>query len=413
VPDFLPPVVARRPRTNGFAYDLPRRPLGRLRWLSVFLIVLGVAFAGGPLFGVLWFGSGGPSNDVFDLIGILFAAIFMVPGGAVVLLGLAMLTGASSIELRGGTLVAVERLGPLRWRRRRPGGRLTKIDVRRGTTRVNGRVVTEGTLAEMAAIMMSFENARPLVAAIGYPEQWLLPLANRLAADVESVRPARLLAGDEPAGVQVVRTTEREVDPCVRPVSRPPDTQVTLTQNADGLTMTVPPAGLLKGSRGLFAFSILWCGFMVVFSGFSVAVPLVTGSFSSQLWPFVAGSAVFWAIGIAMMVAAVNMGRRHAIIDVVDDVLLINRKSLFRIKSHQWLRQELETVTVGPSGIESNDVPILELKVRPRAGKDVGMFAGRDQAELRWMAWALSDHLNLTGVRDPQRFAADAQTMRD
>lgn len=91
MPDLLPPEVARRPLTNGFAYDLPRRPLGRLRWLSVFLIVLGVAFAGGPLFGVLWFGSGGPSNDVFDLIGILFAAIFMVPGGAVVLLGLAML----------------------------------------------------------------------------------------------------------------------------------------------------------------------------------------------------------------------------------------------------------------------------------------------------------------------------------
>ncbi len=164
--------------------------------------------------------------------------------------------------------------------------------------------------------------------------------------------------------------------------------------------MTVPPAGLFKGSKGLFAFSILWCGFMVVFSGFSVAVPLVTGSFSGQLWPFVAGCAVFWAIGIAVLVAAVNMGRRHAIIDVVDDVLLINRKSLFRIKSHQWPRQELETVTVGPSGIESNDVPILELKVRLRAGKDVGMFAGRDQAELRWMAWVLTDCLNLPGVRD-------------
>ncbi len=171
MPDALPPQVAYRRLINGFAYDLPRRPLGRLRWLSVFLIVFGVAFAGGPLFGVLWSGGGGPSNDVFDLIGILFAAIFMVPGGVVVLLGLAMLAGGSSIELRGGTLVAVERLGPLRWRRRRPGGRLTKIDVRRGTTRVNGRVVTEGTLAEMAAIMMSFENARPLVAAIGYPEQ--------------------------------------------------------------------------------------------------------------------------------------------------------------------------------------------------------------------------------------------------
>ena len=101
MPDLLPPEVARRPLTNGFAYDLPRRPLGRLRWLSVFLIVLGVAFAGGPLFGVLWIGGGGPSNDVFDLIGILFAAIFIVPGGAVVLLGLAMLAQGPAASGQG------------------------------------------------------------------------------------------------------------------------------------------------------------------------------------------------------------------------------------------------------------------------------------------------------------------------
>ena len=44
MPDSLPSEVACRRLTNGFTYDLPRRPLARLRWLSVFLIVFGVAF---------------------------------------------------------------------------------------------------------------------------------------------------------------------------------------------------------------------------------------------------------------------------------------------------------------------------------------------------------------------------------
>ena len=65
------------------------------------------------------------------------------------------------------------------------------------------------------------------------------------------------------------------------------------------------------------------------------------------------------------------MGRRHAIIDVVDDVLLINRKNIFGIKSHQWPRDELGSIAVGPSGIEVNEVPVLELKVRPRQGRRV------------------------------------------
>ena len=55
-----------------------------------------------------------------------------------------------------------------------------------------------------------------------------------------------------------------------------------------------------------------------------------------------------------MMVGAVNMGRRRAIVDVVVDVLLINRRNFFGIKCQQWTRAELESLTVGPSGMEVN-----------------------------------------------------------
>ena len=34
-----------------------------------------------------------------------------------------------------------------------------------------------------------------------------------------------------------------------------------------GLTLNVPARGIWRGSAGLFVFSLIWCGFMVVFTG--------------------------------------------------------------------------------------------------------------------------------------------------
>ena len=165
----------------------------------------------------------------------------------------------------------------------------------------------------------------------------------------------------------------------------------TLQENPDGITLTLPAAGLVKGSRGLFGFSIAWCGFMVIFTGLTVVGPLLgaTANGQANTWIFGLFCAVFWAIGIFLMVAAVNMGRRHAIIDVVEDVLLVNRQNLFGLKSHQWTKKQLASISVGPSGMEVNDVPVLELKIGPRDGKTLGVFAGRNEDELRWIAWEL------------------------
>ena len=292
-------------------------------------------------------------------------------------------------------IIAAERLGPLRWRRRRPLAGLRRLEVNRGTTRVNGRLVTEGTLAEMSAMIARFDNGRPFLLAAGYPESWLTSLANGVAADLEALGPAELLDDNETITVEVVRPTEDDLDQDERPVEQPSSSRVTVQQNADGITLTIPPAGLRRGSKGLFAFSLVWNGFMTVLT-IGVIVAVTTQSpLPDKPWLAALFYAGFWLIGIALLVAAVNMGRRHAIIDVVDNVLLINRKNLFGIKSHQWPRDELDSIAVGPSGMKVNDVPVLELKVRPGHGRPVGLFAGRDEPELRWIAWTLRDRLDL------------------
>jgi hypothetical protein len=154
-----------------------------------------------------------------------------------------------------------------------------------------------------------------------------------------------------------------------------------LHRNADGITITVPPAGVLKGSKGLFAFGVVWTVFTLL-----ITIPIAINSSGKDLVGIILFMAIFLAVGLGMLIGGLNMGRRHAIIDVVGDVLLINRRNLFGLKSHQWTRDELETVTVGPSGMEVNKRPVLHMLVRLKDGKPVGMFAGRDAEELRWIA---------------------------
>jgi hypothetical protein len=47
-----------------------------------------------------------------------------------------------------------------------------------------------------------------------------------------------------------------------------------------------------------------------------------------------------------------------------------------------------------------NDVPIIELQIHPVTGKKVGLFAGRDAGELRWMATELRHAMVVAAKKD-------------
>src|SRR5262249_45988138 len=154
-----------------------------------------------------------------------------------------------------------------------------------------------------------------------------------------------------------------------------------------GVTLLVPPAGLWRGSKGLFLFSLIWCGFMAVFDGLLLAFaekrefvgPVVMVLFSL----------LFWAIRVGMLLGAVQMARGGAVLGVVGDGLLILQTGPFGTKRHEWNRDALADVRTGPSGMAVDHVPVLELQVHPRQGKPVGLLGGRDDAELQWLATLL------------------------
>lgn len=105
-----------------------------------------------------------------------------------------------------------------------------------------------------------------------------------------------------------------------------------------------------------------------------------------------------------MFYAALRSGRRRAVIDVVGTDLLITIQSTGAPKTHSWSRAEIERVEVGPSGMEVNDVPVMELQIWPVGGKKTGLFAERTDDELRWLAWEIRGALGMhAGPQGPVR----------
>lgn len=168
-----------------------------------------------------------------------------------------------------------------------------------------------------------------------------------------------------------------------RAASQPDTSKSILDTTPDGLTLTVPPAGIFRGSKGLMWFAIFWTAFDIAFASFWFGVSGWTGW--SSILPATIVS-IFFIAGIAMVVASINMGRRRAIFDVIGDTLIVSRKDLFGIKTYEWTSDQLRTVRVGPSGIESDGKPLLSLHIVPKSGKRMRMLTQLDDVELEWIA---------------------------
>jgi hypothetical protein len=395
---------------DGVRFVLPRRRLGKIQYLGLIPLFFGLFFSG---FAIFWMvgatgtfkGNSGPMDLLFALFGLPFLLGGLLPIG----LGLAVMVGHSEVVLAGGRLRVIEKVGLWRvWSWSRPTESLQRLEVIWGGAEVNGRPVRHGPLVDLASIKAQFKDTsvKPLLMTMGYPRVALVSLANEIAKRWNQLHPDQLL-GEGAAGVEVVEiegTLARiasavgDGDDAAAVVGatrgaaelpdQPADSKVTLEENGQGLTMTIPPAGIRKGSHGFFSFSLIWLGFMTVFTSMWVFAE-ISGNSKKVPWfvfLFIAG---FWGIGFAMLTSAINMGKRHAIIDMVDDILLITRKNLFGVKQHEWRRGDIDTIRCGASGMEVNDVPVIELQIRPKEGKKVGLFSGRSTEELKWMAAVL------------------------
>jgi hypothetical protein len=103
----------------------------------------------------------------------------------------------------------------------------------------------------------------------------------------------------------------------------------------------------------------------------------------------------FWSVGLGMMAAAINLGRRRAMLTAGRSGLTVVQSGPFGVKRREFRREEIAAVRVAASNVEMNHSRVPELQIQPVTGKKVGLFIGRDPAELRWMAAELKKALGL------------------
>lgn len=170
----------------------------------------------------------------------------------------------------------------------------------------------------------------------------------------------------------------------------PPGSRIVCERTAKGLSITVSPVGIWRGSAGLFPW-----GLMVVVFGSLVALQTRTEPLSGT---DILLMLIFLLVGIGLMLGGLHVGRRRAVLAVIGDRLLVLQTGLFGSQHGEWWRADLEDVRVGTSGATVNHEAVLELQIYPRNGQKFGVLAGWDQAELEWLAEVLRRFLRLDAL---------------
>jgi hypothetical protein len=351
---------------GGARYELPRRPLGPLRWFGLLPLGFGAFIC---LFAVGWMLAAAAIGDGwFGWIFALWGLPFFIGGLSPVAIGLFMLIGRCEIELRDGALHTTERAGPFHWSRRQPVNAVKRFNIRTADS-----ANAPAFLGGLAALDADCGKPKPFLIAIGYPREWLQALGDDLARCCNLAAPGRVFG----AGKLTVETVTEPLRP-PQPVAQeedlnqPAGSNITLEPQADGFTLHVPPAGLWRGNKGLIIFGVIWWAVAAAITG------LVT----------------VFVVGIAGVLAlAARLGRRQATIHATSDRLRIAYVGFFRSHTLDWPQAGLAAICVGPSGVEVNHKPVLELQIHPLAGRKFGFLADRDAAELQWVAAILRQAL--------------------
>lgn len=411
-PTITTPVQARR-TDRGFSYELPPRNLGKARWGGLLFVLFGV-FSGGFAYvwlkGTLDFGSG--DDLAFNIVGIVFALAALPVIGVtlfMLLLGFGVLLNAlrSEVLVTPTHLYAIERFGLFRWKRKRKiegidrlalGNAISSADLEDSDV-FEGREHLPEALSQLSGIRALGQTIKPLVIAAGYPRHLLEPLATQLAQQVNAQLPMLrrdgIRAAETHAAVEVVddevARDEREAqedDPDA--LIQPPDSDVVFRDHADSLSFLVPPAGIWKGSHGLFLIGLVWNVFVGVF----VSAMIFSDDSDAGLMPF-ALLGLFLLVGFAIMLSGYNIGKRQAAIAVQGDQVSIKRISPFRTRDWNVSTNEIKAIRKGPSGMEVNDRPVMELQVHLAEGEKIGILSQRDDEEIDWIAAVLRHKLGV------------------
>ena len=162
----------------------------------------------------------------------------------------------------------------------------------------------------------------------------------------------------------------------------PESSSLIVEEKPYGFTLIVPPAGIVKGSHGMF-----WGALIFELATILFTVGFMYKSDSSKLQAgFLLFISFFHLVGLGMMFSSWVMGRRKSILAIADRQLAFVRMSPLGSQTKEFAADEIRAVRVGPSGLSINDIPVQELKLIDQKGQSFGLLAQCSDEELDWIA---------------------------
>lgn len=287
--------------TRGVRYVLPVRKVPYQRrvglgivGLCLTILALAVFLSRGlwwpPLAGVL--GGGSPSTGLVALV-IPAVAVLLTARG--IRFGILIAFGHTEIEVSTRRVAGVYRFGPIRRRSAVRTETIERILVEPGL-RVVESESDDAPGGQLAKLMVERthddEDERKFALTHAYPRATIEALAEAIGE-----RLSVPMAIEKPESLRSKRARARSNEGNVTTrIPRPKEATGELIDTAEGISITLPPMGFFKGSKGLGCFSIAWLAFVSIFGAFSVGM-IVQGQPFLQVLPFAGISTLFGAIG--------------------------------------------------------------------------------------------------------------------
>lgn len=252
----------------------------------------------------------------------------------------------------------------------------------------------DGNASELSLIRTDKRKGK--IIAPGYSRELLEMVATAIARELnrdksESVLIVRDDVGAQSPETQSSVTVQQLTDDDVKQADfeLPAESELTVIEEGDSKVYRIPERNLWKGSAGLFPFSVFWNGFvLMVGTGALVANP-------NWEWGMLGILSMFGLVGIGMLVGSIYMARQSAMVGVRDDILFIERKTIFGTKWTEFEASQISTISMARSNMEVNGTPVMNFQIKPFEGKAVSMFSHLDNQEIQWLAQQLRRSLGI------------------
>jgi len=399
----LHPEIVITETADSVHYRLPARDMRELRVVGHVLLFVAIAVWSVPFISGWWMAGAGGLAWLPTLASLVPTILF---SGALIAIR-SIFLGHSEVAIENGNLIAIDKGSLFRITRKRPVDQVRGLIVRipKGEKQPQSSMFanTNTEKVTLTCIEVNLASGQPIWLAMGYSTDLLLSFANdlhrrlKLAAPVEQstipIAPPRVVEGNAPV------FQER--------LEQPAKSTAILDRQDNGLTITIPPAGLRRGGGFLFFFGLAWCGFMAFLTLIFIGM-LLTGKAQGDGDASYFIAPLFWLVGGLMLFAGIRRARSYAVLAVVGDSLMVMYQGVFGKKQGEWTRDQLANICPGPSGVEVNDEPVMELHIEPKEGKRFGLLYGRDLAELEWIATVLRQALRVPADFIPAVSAAES-----